>query len=232
MNPFAAIRRVRGHTVWTPALDSTTSVVDAGAHRGEFSQELVDRFGCQCVLIEANPDLATELQLPLGGKILHAALSGKDGSATFVFSENPEGGGIAAISPSSENRSCEVPMLSLKSLLREIPTGRVDLLKLDIEGSEFSLIEDSPDSLLAGIAQITVEFHDFLPAFADANLVRTMRKRLESLGFICFVMTLRGHGDVLFVNRKRIAISRSSIILLNTFGRWIIKIRDKWPRHR
>jgi FkbM family methyltransferase len=232
MNPFSAIRRVRGHTIWTAGLDSGTFVVDAGAHRGEFSGDLAGRYGCTCLLVEANPDLAAALPVPRGGKVIHAALAATDGSATFVFSDNPEAGGIAGSASAAEQPSCEVPMRSLASLLDELPTRRVDLLKLDIEGSEFSLIEKTPDSLLRGIAQITVEFHDFLPGFADPELFRTTRRKLESLGFRCFVMTIRGHGDVLFVNRRRIAIPPLSAALLDLFGRWIIKIREKWPRNR
>lgn len=232
MNPFSSIRRVRGHTIWTTVLDSETSVVDAGAHRGEFSGELARRYGCRCLLIEANPDLAAALPVPGGSKVIHAALAATDGIATFHFSENPEAGGITGSSLATEHPGCEVSMRSLASILGEVPSGRVDLLKLDIEGSEFTLLEETSDDVLRGIAQITVEFHDFLPRFAQPDLFRSVRRRLESLGFRCFVMTIRGHGDVLFVNQERISIPSLTALLLHLFGRWIIKIREKWPRNQ
>ena len=46
---------VGGHTL-CPILTPASKVVDAGAHRCEFSQIITERFGCRCWALEPNPD--------------------------------------------------------------------------------------------------------------------------------------------------------------------------------
>lgn len=226
MNPFRHLARLRGHSVWTAHLGADSVIVDAGAHRGEFSHLLMDRFACRCVLIEANPTLADSLEAGESDQILRAALSDRDGETDFVFSDNPEAGSIALSSGGAEGGSTTVRTLSLESVLRIAGADHLDLLKLDIEGAEFDLLQHTPDPVLERIHQLTIEFHDFLPDFAGSGLFETCRRRLESLGFECFVMTMHGHGDVLFLNRKQIRLSPVSRALLKLAGPWVIKARD------
>jgi FkbM family methyltransferase len=201
-------------------------VVDGGAHRGEFCREIHSRFGCRCVLVEANPLLAAQLQPPPRGKAIHGALAATDGSARFIFRDNPEGGGIAPLSYDRNNPNAKVQMFSLATLSEKFALSRVDLLKLDIEGAEFALLSETPDSVLAAIEQISVEFHDFLPEFKQRGLFEAARSRLESLGFACLPMAFRTHGDVLFLNRRRVGISDIKLWSLAIGGRWVLKLRE------
>lgn len=226
MNPFRHLARLRGHSVWTQTLGPGSLIVDAGAHRGEFSQFLRERFGCRCLLVEANPDLAAKLNAGERDRIVAAALSDRDGEARFSFSDNPEAGSIAASGKDLDDRTSTVKTISLESLLALGETHRLNLLKLDIEGAEFDLIPNTPDEVLRRIDQITIEFHDFLPSFADRGLFESCRQRLESLGFSTFIMTIRGHGDVLFLNREKIVLSSWMEALLRLAGRWVIKSRE------
>ena len=68
--------------------------------------------------------------------------------------------------------------------MRRFGLQRVDVLKLDIEGAEFQVLSESPAHVLQSIGQITVEFHDFLPAWRDAKHMAGVRQRLQSLGFL------------------------------------------------
>lgn len=226
MSPFRHLVRLRGHSIWTASLGTESVIVDAGAHQGEFSTHLRSRFGCRCVLIEANPTLAAALEAGESDTILQAALSDRDGESEFVFSENPEAGSIAHNDAGTGGTTTRVQTLSLESVLRIAGAERLDLLKLDIEGAEFDLLQHTPDEVLERIDQVTIEFHDFLPAFAGKRLFETSRSRLESLGFECFVMTMRGHGDVLFLNRKQVRLSLVTRALLKLAGPWVIKARD------
>jgi len=227
MNPFANLRRIRGHTVWIGPLCPDSWIVDAGAHRGEFSEEVHRLCGARTLLIEANPILASALKPPPRGEIVQAALSAMDGTADFIFSRNAEGGGITGASEDPLGESQEVETISLETVFTRLGTKPIDLLKLDIEGSEFELIEKTPDAILRGINQITVEFHEFLPTFANRRLFDKARKRLESLGFACFVMTLRGRGDVLFLNSARISLPPTKAYAWRFLGPWIIKLRER-----
>jgi FkbM family methyltransferase len=198
------LRRIRGHHIWPAPLNSDSIVVDAGAHRGEFSRALIDEFGCRCFLIEANPELARELRVPKADAVLSAALAASDGKASFHSRDNPESGSI--IADASTNGSVTVETISLPTLMKRFRLQSIDLLKLDIEGAEFELIAQTPDSVLRSISQITIEFHDFQPQFAGQQLFEQARARLKHLGFISCLMSFRTHGDVLFLNRERLRL--------------------------
>ncbi len=197
--------------------------MDAGSHKGEFSTELHNRFGCRCIAIEANPKLAHTIPVPPGGEVISAALGSRDGQATFVFRDNPESGSVFAQKDDLGNSTVPVEVFSLKTVMQLMGLTRIDLLKLDIEGAEFSLIAETPDEVLTSIAQLTVEFHDFLPEFANLGLYEAARARLEHLGFRCFPMALRTHGDVLFLNSKTTRVSLIDSLSLKFIGPWALK---------
>ena len=211
--------RIRGHHIWPAALNSDSVVVDAGAHRGEFGAQLVERFGCRCFLIEANPKLASELKVPKGAVKVSAALAASDGTATFHPHDNPESGSIIA-NRNSDAGTVSVEMVSLATLMKRFQLDRIDLLKLDIEGTEFDLIAQMPDAVLRSIGQLTVEFHDFQPRFAGQQLFERARARLEQAGFVCCVMSFRTHGDVLFLNRGRLRLGAARAVYVQRLARF------------
>lgn len=217
---------IRGHYIWPGPLNADSVVIDAGAHRGQFSAELIRRFGCKCHLVEANPTLAAELAVPGSVSVTNAALSAEDGSAPLHLTENPESSSLtlSAGSPAA-NRAIEVETVTLKSLMERLGLTKIDLLKLDIEGAEFGLIEITADDTLRAIDQLTVEFHDFQPRFSGARLFEKARARLESLGFVCAVMSFRTHGDVLFLNCASLDIPKTTQVYLRSMARLLEKAK-------
>jgi hypothetical protein len=69
------------------------------------------------------------------------------------------------------------------------------------------VLESTGDGTLSRIGQITVEFHDFLDGFRDADAapIAALKKRLRRAGFLCVVVSRPGgdHSDTLFINRRR-----------------------------
>jgi FkbM family methyltransferase len=215
-------QRVRGHYLWPEPLTRDSMVVDAGAHHGEFSSEIIQRFTCRCHLVEANPVLAAQLSVPGAASITTAALGVRDGQAVFHQRANPESGSIGGSSTDVIN-SVSVEVVSLPTLLQRVGAEHIDLLKLDIEGAEFDLIEQTSDEIWRKVGQITVEFHDFQEHFAGRGLFERARTRLEQLGFICCLMSFRTHGDVLFLNRHRLPLSA----LRSFYGRRVARFVEK-----
>jgi len=215
---------VRGHHIWPAPLTKDSVVVDAGAHRGEFSAEIIRRFGCQCHLVEANPRLVETLIVARAESITTAALGARDGRGMLHVSENPEATGL--FDAGSSTTSVEVETISLATLMQRLGITEIDILKLDIEGAEFDLIASTPDQILQRINQITVEFHDFKPAFRGRGLFEKARARLQSMGFDCCNMAFRTHGDVLFLNRARLRLAATQRIYFQFCARWIEKMNQ------
>ncbi len=214
---------VRGHHIWPAPLTKDSVVVDAGAHRGEFSAEIIRRFGCQCHLVEANPRLVETLIIARAESVTTAALAGRDGRGMLHISENTEATGLFDTGPKTV--SVEVETISLATLMQRLDITEIDILKLDIEGAEFDLIAATPTQILQRINQITVEFHDFKPAFRGRGLFENARERLIALGFICCNMAFRTHGDVLFLNRERTGLCPWQLLYARWFARYDVRVR-------
>lgn len=215
--------RVRGHALSALGLDRDTVVVDAGAHRGEFSRALADRFGCRCYLIEANSQLADALtrQNEFPG-VLSAALGAEDGHASFYVRENLEASSMfdrGAVPLAAT----DIEVVSLPTMMRRHGITRIDVLKLDIEGAEFDLLTHCPDDIITAIGQITVEFHDFQRAFQGRGLYQGVRRRLRSLGFACCSTAIRTHGDVLFLNRRQFPMSAAAQRTTEALAKWRLR---------
>jgi len=219
------LTRIRGHSIWVSPLSSSSIVVDAGAHKGQFSQMLHAVTGARCLLIEANPDLAQRCQVPEGCSVLAAGLSSSDGEAGFIANENPEMGSIAGTS--SQSQGVRIQTVSLKSLLDQYEWRQIDLLKLDIEGQEFDVIANTPLSILERIGQITIEFHDFLPAFKEGGLYRKAVNRLREAGFVCLPMSFRMHSDILFINTRFPGLERAPLRRMAIIGKWALKTAER-----
>jgi len=64
-----------------------------------------------------------------------------------------------AVEPVGGDRAIEeVPARTLGSILRHIGTERLDLLKMDVEGSEYAVLESSPDAI-AKCDVVLMEWH-------------------------------------------------------------------------
>ncbi len=221
------LKRIRGHTILTLGLNKQSIVIDGGSHRGEFSNIIQRLFGSECVLIEANPTLAADLVPPANSHMIHAALSSSDGYSEFYFRPNAECGGILSLQSDNSYKTTKIPKVSLLSLFERYKFAKIDLLKLDIEGEEFELLRKASDDTLNTIKQITVEFHDFLPTFSQNNLYFDIKRRLTKLGFYCFQMSIRTHGDVLFVNSNLNPMSLGERIAVRVLGKFVIRLA-KW----
>jgi FkbM family methyltransferase len=224
------LMRLRGHTVLTSHLTVGSVLVDAGAHTGEFSRMISARCGCTCIQVESNPDLAAKLSNADHLKVASMALGPADGTVNFFFRENLEAGSVYGLGQDASSRIVAVEQISLSSLMKKFAIDRIDLLKLDVEGAEFALLMETPGDTLSRVAQISVEFHDFIPAFSGQGLFEQVRDRLKTLGFRCYPISLRTHGDVLFLNSRQFSLGWTSEIALRYFARYWIKARELLSR--
>jgi FkbM family methyltransferase len=220
---------VHGHHVFAPGLDDTAVVIDAGAHTGEFSRQLADRFGCRCYALEPVPALLE--QIPEGPLLRRfpLALGGADGEALLHLSGNPQAHSLyELIAREHGSRGNLVARLStLESFLREAGLDGADLLKLDIEGAEVAVLATASDEVLGRIGQITVEIHDFLEGFAAGRSIAGLKRRLRQAGFTCVVMSRPSghHGDTLFINRRRHSLRAAERLNLFLLSRVTLELR-------
>ena len=195
-----SIENHRGHTVLGFAPGSAPLVIDCGAHKGEFAESVHAAWGARCHSVEASPALFANLALPAGATGYNFAVAGEDGEVSFTLSDNPEASHVGAGDGSDDGQRITVPARSLAGFLDEVAPGAIDLLKLDIEGSEIAALAGLSDRHLARIGQITAEFHDFC-GYVTGGEVDAAIERLGDAGFAVFPFSWHTRGDVLMVNQ-------------------------------
>jgi FkbM family methyltransferase len=139
-------------------------VLDCGAHVGLVSLWARRRWpAARVTAFEADPDIAEMLRdnLQRNGAgdvdIVAAAVWTQEGTVTFR-APGSDAGAIDLVAADTAGSRREVRSVRLRDWLTE----RIDLLKLDIEGAELDVLEDSADRL-SNVENIHLEVHDFDP---------------------------------------------------------------------
>ena len=220
---------VRGHHFSARGLGPDAVVLDLGAHRGEFSQALAVK-GCRCVAVEANPALSKGISPTERLTVISAAIDIELGLRPFFAHENPEAGSLFGTDDKS-TRVEHVRTLTMAEVFEETNIDRVNLVKIDIEGTEVALLASLPRDVLRRCDQITVEFHDFCSEHVKTTDVERVIKRLETCGFYA-VSFSRRYTDVLFVRRDAALLSRWEAWYLRFCLRFVYAFLRKLDRAR
>ena len=224
---MAGLRKKRDHHFYQGVLRPSSLVLDLGLHKGQFSKFVISEYGCFVIGLEANPCLFERLELFPKGKFLNFAVNNLDSPVVFNVSNNPEASSVLEEMAQSFGASVQVtvPGITLDSLFEKYSITQVDLLKVDIEGSEFDMLMVVSKETLAKVAQITVEFH-LKAGSPDFSLKRLLLicQRLRSHGFRVFFMD-RNYTDVLFLNPFRIPLKFTERIALAVYSCIIMPVR-------
>ena len=177
------------------ALPRNPVVIDVGANAGYFCLLLFSkRPDAQAYAYEPipenhelftkhlawNPSMARQLRLH------HAAVTGRPVESVELFREPDQDQSVTASvfkDFATHNRaSVRVPAVTLASIMYDNKLTRVDLLKLDCEGSEYPIVYDTPAELWPAIQSIFLEVHDL---DNDRRNVGAITRFLEAQGYRC-----------------------------------------------
>lgn len=175
---YAPPARVRAKLI-----DSAPLIVDLGANIGLFALSEVSRYGLACRVIAVEPDpenvaLLTQnvnqnrLQAQIS--IEQAAAATDSGTATFCSGQN-ELSHVARATDHHGGGTIEVPAVDAFELLE-----RADLVKIDIEGSEWPILRDPRLKKIPAIG-IALEWHDHSSGSDDPRSLA--RRLLRDAGF-------------------------------------------------
>ena len=190
------------HTLFSNLLNDEIVVIDLGACTGEFTNKLSEQHKIKkAILVEASFKSFNKIEKKENYIIYNNLISTKDNEIhSFYEYENPYLGSSVFYYPDAKEHKVE--SRTLKSIMNENSIDYVDILKIDIEGSEYDVLESIDKETYSKIRQITVEFHDFIdPSLKNRN--ENVIKYLNSLGFkhksrsITF-MNNSDHFDVIF----------------------------------
>jgi len=184
-----------GYFVCPEGLDAGSVVYSFGIGEDiSFDRAMIERFGVTIHAFDPTPRSIEWVRTQdVKALVLHEyGLADYDGAASFTSPENPEHISHTLLPREGATRErVEVEVRRLSTIARELGHERIDVLKMDIEGAEYGVIED----LLASgmpIRQILMEFHHHLPG---VPLLRTERAitELNRAGYRIFDASDSGH---------------------------------------
>ena len=177
-------------------------VFDIGVNSGGLPEQVAGR--CRRVIgFEPDPVWHASYVLPPNVQVWSKALAASRG--TMRLNVNPKLCSSLHYQESAST-SVEVETVTLADALALESEGPVDLIKIDIEGEELAVLDQSPAELFSRVVQMTVEFHDFLDPASRPKILAVI-DRLRRLGFHVVKFSWNSYGDMLFVNRKLAPLS-------------------------
>jgi FkbM family methyltransferase len=157
-----------------------------------FDRAIIAAHACRVWGFDPTPKSAQWLEsqsLPPQFSFLPLGLGVANETQTFYLPADPRhvSGSFVNQSFVSTQHATQVPMRTLATLMQELGHSKIDLLKIDIEGLEYNLIEHlalHPQP----IGQLCIEFHDrFFPE--DPFRSKTAVKTLAAMGYLPFAVS-------------------------------------------
>lgn len=143
------------------------SVIDIGANVGLFTEWVLDRFGSDIEIIAVEPNkLAAqsfrELHQGRNNVILEEVAIWKQSGQEIKMLINPGNSLISSTegSGSGYTTSQKVQTKTLETIMNDHLISEIDLLKMDIEGSEYDIFESLSPDFLSRFKYLIIEFHN------------------------------------------------------------------------
>jgi FkbM family methyltransferase len=195
-------RPVTGFGAWTICPERITSksiVYSIGVGDDiSFELSLIRSFGLTVIFaFDPTPTSISWLarqHAPEEFRLLQYAISDFDGSARFYPHENPNSVAHSLITrEATAAQSVDVQVRTLSTVMAELGHSYIDLLKMDIEGAEYAVI-DNLISQKVEVHQLLVEFHHLDRSTPGMRPGRTKDaiQKLNRAGFKIFHVTPSG----------------------------------------
>ncbi len=151
-----------------------------------FDLSIIEGFGAEVHAFDPTPssiEMLSTADLPTRFHFYPWAITAEDGALKFYPRVKKDGSQstvmftMIAEDASSEN-AIEVPAYCLSSVASRLGHSRIDLLKMDIEGAEYEVLEGMLASPIKP-GQLLVEFHHRFPAIGlekTADMISLLRK--------------------------------------------------------
>lgn len=160
-----------------------------------FDQELIARRGVTIHAFDPTPrsiEWVETQELPERFVFHPWGIADKDGTARFHAPKDPTHVSHTLLESGDVGTgTIEVPVFRLRTIMGKLGHDRIDVLKMDIEGAEYGVLDDVLSSDLA-IPQILIEFHHNR---SGVPLARTQAavEALERAGYRAFNTSPKGY---------------------------------------
>lgn len=186
-----------GHALAVQAIGPKPLVYSFGIGEDiSFDLQMIERFGATVHAFDPTPKSINWLKtqnLPDSFHYQALGIGGHDGTASFVPPKNPEHVSHRLVSSQQANsaQAIEFKVQTLQTVMQALGHTHLDVLKLDVEGSEYASLENILASGLR-VPQLLVEFHHQFPEISPKKTLDAL-DALESFGYRIFAVSESEH---------------------------------------
>lgn len=143
-------------------LNQESTVFDLGGYLGQWASDIFSKYQCYIYVFEPSPKFFEKIRLRFKFnnkiKIYPYGLSSK--SESLYLSDE---GASSSLYKNSKNKYL-IKLINFNDFLIESKIKEIDLIKINIEGGEYQLLEHLIQTkTINKINQLQVQFHDFIP---------------------------------------------------------------------
>jgi FkbM family methyltransferase len=194
-----------GWSILADSLNSSSVVVDVGLGEDiSFSTSLIERYGCVVYGFDPTPRAVQYVERLSNGKVklfkyAVGAITGK--SSFYLPNDSAHVSGSLQKEEHLGKERILVNVVGFAEVMRLCGTDRIDLLKMDIEGGEYEVLQ-SPEfaAKATSIGQICVEFHHRWKGIGMHCTIAAV-DTLKALGFACAWGSRTTNEEFLFVRK-------------------------------
>lgn len=149
-------------------LGADSVVWDVGGYKGDFAHELNSRYGCKVYLFEPVPHFYEQCVQRFKNNpsvvCLQYGLSDEDGE----FEITDTGDASSFVRLGNNNQAYKAQLRDASAVFEELGDPNVDLIKVNVEGGEFSIFPSLIDrGLISKFDHLQIQFHNFVPQAAE-----------------------------------------------------------------
>lgn len=169
-----------------------------------FDKTIIENHNCQVFGFDPTPkaiNWVNRQNVPAKFNFFEFGISNESGFVDFYLPKNPEyvSGSYIIQNNISIKEKIIVKMKSFKDIINELGHKHIDVLKMDIEGAEYEVIENMLNAKIS-IDQILIEFHE---RFFENGKFQTQKviKKLNSYGYEIFAIS-DSFEEISFINKN------------------------------
>lgn len=191
-----------GWAVQKGSISPESVVVSIGiGEDASFDISLMDSYQCNIYAYDPTPKSVAWVRQNVTNprfKFHRVALSDSDGELELFLPQDDNHVSASFKQGKHLSQNCVlVPCASLQTILKQIGFDRINVLKMDIEGSEYQVIRAMCQTgIINNVDQLLIEFHHHFSGFSTAD-TRHAVKLLNNVGFKIAWVSPSGH-EVLF----------------------------------
>jgi len=173
-----------GFFVDTKLLNSKSIMYSFGVGEDiSFDEKLINSYNCTVYAFDPTPKtinfIASKTQISPKFIFHPYGIHSNDGEILFYLPSNPNhvSGTTSKIrnDKNREGKTVVVPMKKFSTIIKELGHEKIEILKLDIEGSEYDVLDDILESDVE-INQILIEFHHRFASFGITQTKNAIEK--------------------------------------------------------